>query len=103
MIDAPLPGTPIWISAAAAVIRRLPAGRIRAMNWVGGRQLDPFWTKLPPDLGSLSFRCDLRDGLMREVCFTGRYEPQETARTSSSASAGNDVHGRRGQLGLLHR
>jgi FkbM family methyltransferase len=79
VIDTPLAGTPIWVSAAAAVIRRLPAGRIRAMNWVGGQQLDPFWTKLPTDLGSLSFQCDLRDGLMREVCFTGRYEPQETA------------------------
>jgi FkbM family methyltransferase len=76
--DTPLAMTPIWISAAAGIIRRLPAGRVRAMNWIGGRSLDPFWAKLPPDLGSLSFQCDLRDGLMREVCFTGRYEPQET-------------------------
>ena len=34
---------------------------------------------MPADLGSLWFRCDLRDRMMREVCFTGRYEPQETA------------------------
>jgi FkbM family methyltransferase len=34
---------------------------------------------MPTDLGGLAFRCDLRDAIMREVCFTGRYEPQETA------------------------
>jgi FkbM family methyltransferase len=33
---------------------------------------------MPADAGSLRFRCDLRDPLMREVCLTGRYEPQET-------------------------
>jgi hypothetical protein len=49
--DSPLASTPIWISAVAGIIRRLPAGRIRAMNWVGGRKLEPFWAKLPPDLG----------------------------------------------------
>jgi FkbM family methyltransferase len=30
-------------------------------------------------MGGYSFRCDLRDAIAREVCFTGRYEPQETA------------------------
>jgi FkbM family methyltransferase len=33
---------------------------------------------MPDHIGGLSFTCDLRDGLMREVCFTGLYEPQET-------------------------
>ena len=27
----------------------------------------------------MGFQCDLNDGLMREACLTGRYEPQETA------------------------
>jgi tRNA G37 N-methylase Trm5 len=49
------------------------------MNWIGRRGADPFWARLPAELGSLFFRCDLRDGIMREVCLTGRYEPQETA------------------------
>jgi FkbM family methyltransferase len=33
---------------------------------------------MPERLGGFSFICDLRDSLMREVCFTGTYEPQET-------------------------
>ena len=49
------------------------------MNWIGRRQVDPFWMCLPEDLGALAYACDLRDGLMREACLTGRYEPQETA------------------------
>jgi tRNA G37 N-methylase Trm5 len=35
--------------------------------------------RLPEELGGGFFRCDLRDSIAREVCFTGRYEPQETA------------------------
>ena len=34
---------------------------------------------MPADFGACCFQCDLRDGIMREVCLTGRYEPQETA------------------------
>ena len=75
----PLRDAPAWVGAAASVIRRLPRGRYRATNWVGRYQTDPFWARMPADLGSLWFRCALRDRTMREVCFTGRYEPQETA------------------------
>ena len=78
MAESPLRPAPAWVVAAAQVIHRLPAGRYRAMNWVGRRKVDPFWARLPMDLGALLYRCDLRDGLMREVCLTGRYEPQET-------------------------
>jgi FkbM family methyltransferase len=70
---------PIWVRAAASIVRRLPAGRYRAAHWLGRRASEPFWMTLPAQFGSLQFRCDLRDALMREVCFTGRYEPQETA------------------------
>jgi FkbM family methyltransferase len=49
------------------------------MNWIGRRHVDPFWMELPEDLGAFAYACDLRDGLMREACLTGRYEPQETA------------------------
>jgi FkbM family methyltransferase len=79
MTDEPLRDAPAWVGAAAAVIRRLPRGRYRATNWVGRYPTDPFWARMPDDLGPLWFRCDLRDRMMREVCFTGRYEPQETA------------------------
>jgi FkbM family methyltransferase len=48
------------------------------MNFVAGRHTGAFWARLPADMGGLTFCCDLRDALMREVCFTGRYEPQET-------------------------
>ena len=79
MADIRLGPAPIWVRAASTLIRRLPAGRYRAMNWIGKRHVDPFWMRLPSDLGSLMYVCDLRDGLMREACLTGRYEPQETA------------------------
>jgi FkbM family methyltransferase len=73
-----LRAAPMWVAAVSRVIRSLPAGRYRAMNWVARRKAAPFWAALPDDLGGLLFRCDLRDPLMREVCITGRYEPQET-------------------------
>ncbi len=38
----------------------------------------PFLARLPEDLGGATFICDLQDTISREVCFTGRYEPQET-------------------------
>lgn len=79
MADAPLCAEPLWLRAASSVIRRLPAGRFRAMKWIGARHVHPFWMELPPDLGELAYACDLGDGLMREVYLTGRYEPQETA------------------------
>jgi FkbM family methyltransferase len=48
------------------------------MNWIARRHSGAFWTRMPADVGGLRYRCDLRDPLMREVCITGRYEPQET-------------------------
>jgi FkbM family methyltransferase len=58
------------------------------MNWIARGGGDPFWAYLPADLGSLQFRCDLSDRLMREVCLTGRYEPQETALLQSALGPG---------------
>jgi FkbM family methyltransferase len=88
MPEIELPDTPRWIWAASRVIRSLPAGRYRAMNWVARRGGSPFWTPMPDDLGGLVFRCDLRDVLMREVCITGRYEPQETVILQNLLRAG---------------
>ncbi len=49
------------------------------MNLLARRGATPFWMPMANELGGFSFRCDLGDSIAREVCFTGRYEPQETA------------------------
>lgn len=71
--------TPVWVRMAAAVIRRLPAGRYRVMNEICRRPPAAFLMHMPAEMGGFTFKCDLRDAISREVCFTGRYEPQETA------------------------
>src|SRR5665213_3408969 len=78
MIDAHIPFEPLRVRAAAAVVHALPAGRYYVMHGFARAHRGPFWWRLPEDVGGLIFRCDLRDALMREVCMTGRYEPQET-------------------------
>jgi FkbM family methyltransferase len=69
---------PWWVKAAAGVARRLPAGRYRFMNSLA-RPAKPFLARLPESAGGYVFECDLRDTIAREACFTGQYEPQETA------------------------
>jgi FkbM family methyltransferase len=73
-----IPPAPLWVRAAARLVRILPFGRYRTMHWLPRRKR-PFRMWLPPALGGYTFRCDLQDSISREVCFTGRYEPQETA------------------------
>src|SRR4051794_22317593 len=75
----PLPPAPLWVRAAAAIVARLPAGRYVAMNRLSRHPPPPFVMRLPHALGGYSYACDLRDVVSREVCFTGRYEVQETA------------------------
>ena len=70
---------PGWVRLAATLVAHLPAGRYRAMNRVCRRPPSAFLMRLPEELGGYVFKCDLRDSIAREVCFTGRYEPQETA------------------------
>jgi FkbM family methyltransferase len=69
---------PFWVSCSSSAIRRLPFGRYQLANALARFAGQPFRAQLPGDLGRLSFVCDLRDTIAREVCFTGRYEPQET-------------------------
>jgi len=69
---------PFWVSCSSSAIRRLPFGRYQLANALARFAGPPFRAQLPGDLGRLSFLCDLRDTIAREVCFTGRYEPQET-------------------------
>src|ERR1700724_931039 len=69
---------PLWVRCAAGLLRRLPAGRYRAMEWLP-QSVAPFWMRTPAGVGGCRFLCDLHDTIAREVCFTGRYEPQESA------------------------
>ena len=70
---------PLWIRLGAAIVRRLPAGRYRVMNRWCRRPPGPFLGTLGDEVGGAKFNCDLRDSTAREACFTGKYEPQETA------------------------
>lgn len=83
MSDTELQHAPKWVHSAGVVIRHLPAGRYRLMNWLPRRSSHPFWKRMATELGGFSFKCDLKDSIAREVCFTGRYEPQETALVQS--------------------
>lgn len=66
------------LRAAAALVPRLPAGRYRAMNLLARIPSVPFVAPLRRAGPGVRFECDLRNGLAREVFFTGQYEPQET-------------------------
>jgi hypothetical protein len=69
---------PLWVSLSASAIRTLPFGRYHLANVLARFSPGPFRAHLPSDLGGAAFVCDLQDTISREVCFTGRYEPQET-------------------------
>ena len=74
----PAAPAPWWLWLSSAAIRTLPFGRYQLANAVARAARRPFVARLPDDLGGASFLCDLHDTISREVCFTGRYEPQET-------------------------
>jgi FkbM family methyltransferase len=73
-----LRAAPPAVRALSHVLRWMPVGRYRLIYESRRFAIAPFVGRLPPDLGALSFHCDLRDSVAREVCYTGRYEPQET-------------------------
>ncbi|MEO6392916.1 MAG: hypothetical protein ABIP75_13795, partial [Pyrinomonadaceae bacterium] len=69
--------SPFWVDLTAAIVRRMPAGRYRAMNGICRWKKAPaFLARMPRELGGGQFVCDLRDSISREVCYTGRYEAQ---------------------------
>ncbi|HET7218232.1 MAG TPA: FkbM family methyltransferase [Vicinamibacterales bacterium] len=74
----PAVSTPWWISLSSTAIRTLPFGRYQVANAIARVARRPFVARMPLDLGGASFICDLQDTISREVCLTGRYEPQET-------------------------
>ena len=69
---------PAWVSLGSRAVRLLPRGRYVLMNWLCRRAPAPFESPLGVTRGRASFVCDLRDGIAREACFMGYYEPQET-------------------------
>lgn len=69
---------PRWVSVAALVVSHLPFARYRVLSRLRRLGTYPFLMRFPADLGGGVFHCDLRDATAAEVCFTGRYEPQET-------------------------
>ena len=69
---------PFWVTLSSSAIRTLPFGRYQLANALARFSSQPFVARLPRELGGARFLCDLSDSIAREVCFTGRYEPQET-------------------------
>lgn len=76
---AVLPPAPAWVRAAAAIIPKLPAARYRAIARLCVRPPEAFLMHLPEKLGGYAYLCDLSDIMSQEICFTGRFEAQETA------------------------
>ena len=79
MIKSHLPPAPAWVRLMSKIIRQLPAGRYKAIRRLCRRPPSAFLMYMPEEMGGYAFHCDLRDAISREVCFTGFYEPQETA------------------------
>jgi FkbM family methyltransferase len=69
---------PWWVTLSSSAIRYLPFGRYQLAQALARFSSQPFVARLPRELGGAAFLCDLSDSIAREVCFTGRYEPQET-------------------------
>lgn len=69
---------PVWVRLSARVIRLLPRGRYPLMNWLCRRPISPFVQSLKFTEHRMRFACDARDGIAREACFMGFYEPQES-------------------------
>jgi FkbM family methyltransferase len=72
------PVPPLWASLSAPIIRRLPLGRYRMMNWLCRGSSARFVARFPGSALGLRFECNVRSGTDREVFFTGSYEPPET-------------------------
>lgn len=80
--------TPAWVRLSASVIRLLPRGRYPLMNWLCRRPVVPFIQSMKITDHRIGFVCDSRDGIARETCFMGYYEPQETVLVKSLLRGG---------------
>jgi FkbM family methyltransferase len=79
----------VWVNLAAVLVAHLPFARYRVMSRLRRLGTYPFLMRFPADLGGGVFHCDLRDATAAEVCFTGRYEPQETLLLRDLLQPGN--------------
>ena len=70
---------PAWVRLAAAIIPKLPAARYRAIARLCANPPKAFLMRMPERLGGFSYVCDLSDIMSQEICFTGKFEAQETA------------------------
>ena len=69
---------PLWVRTLAQVVRRTPVGPYWLVHFARRWSPPPFVAHLAPALGGYAFTCHHGDSVAREVCYTGRYEPQET-------------------------
>src|SRR5580692_12998453 len=69
---------PVWIAPVGSILRRLPRGRFRAVDFLCSSPPAPFCAKVSIAGTRFTFNCDLRDSKQRAVCFLQSYEPQET-------------------------
>lgn len=77
--DKELKPAPAWANIAAGVLRRLPRGRSRVIEWVFRGSKRRFVGKMAKELGGHKFDCCLRDMLARQVFFAGCAATQEIA------------------------
>ena len=81
---------PWRVRALRSFLRRVPRGRYRLLSSLAPRR-GRFVGRLAGDLGGAQFDCDLSDGIAREVCFTGLYEPPVTRIFQRHLSPGDTV------------
>jgi FkbM family methyltransferase len=79
---------PAWVSLSRKGIRLMPRGRYVLMNWLCRHPSTPFYSTLEIAGDGVRFICDLQDGIAREACFMGHYEPQETVLVKNILSPG---------------
>jgi len=94
---------PWWVLPMAAVCRRIPSGREKALRWLPATGTRPFWMPLS-ETRKFSFICELDDKSCSEVCLTGIQQPMETALVKRLLRTGMtfvDVGARWGYFSLL--
>jgi len=69
----------LWANVLAGVLRRMPAGKYRAIHRLSYGRDQEFVGQMPRELGGYRFHCSLRDHIACSVFFSGCYEAQESA------------------------
>src|SRR5882757_7062010 len=70
---------PLWANVLAGVLRRMPAGKYRAIHRLCNGREREFIARMPRELGGFRFHCSFLDEIARSVFFAGCYEAQESA------------------------